>query len=304
VSIDLVHADWVSPLAPYLDRAAGINDININAPGGYWILPAKSDKQYISDPRITNDWCRSLAAMVEKYTSQTLSHKHPLLDGHMPSGERIAIILPPIGSDIHISIRIPSKHVFSLSDFSYASEETPERLVEIVRDRQTLLISGGTGAGKTSLMSALLHYISAEERLITIENSLELNLPLDAHPDQLRLAYSRGDQVAVGSREIVRATLRFDPDRILLSEARGGESYHFLNAANTGHPGMTTVHAPTPAMALKRMATLAAEAVVNMTHEELMEYTKETIPFVVQVTHDPTTKARIVGDIYDVAASA
>lgn len=211
-------------------------------------------------------------------------------------GERIEILIPPVVEEPVISIRIPSDRVFTLEDFLYEDLNTKRQLIKLVQSRKTLLISGGTGSGKTSFMSALSAYLPEGDRIVTIEDPRELNLPRDRHPDQVRMVFNR-DKPNQTAQALFMACMRHNPDMVSLAECRGAEALDFLSAANSGHYGMTTVHADSPRKAIDKMATLAGQGETAMTHENLVDYLKSIIDGVVQITFDRTGGNRVVSGV-------
>jgi type IV secretion system protein VirB11 len=233
-------------------------------------------------------WCHRLAKLIAHATRQRIDETSPLLSAWLPSGERVQIVLPPATSAgcVVITIRRPSETVWSLqeltargifhrtqranTELSAAETElldllSSQRYEEFVRKaviaRRNIIVSGPTGAGKTTYTKALVREIPQEERLITIEDAREL--VLDKHPNHVRLYYSKGDQglAKVKPKELLEACLRLRPDRILLAELRGGEAYEFLRNVNSGHPGsITSVHAASAELAFEQLMLLVKQS--------------------------------------------
>jgi len=239
-------------------------------------------------PWATNHWARHFARLVATATEQRVGQDAPLLSAALPTGERVQIVLPPATWPDHVAfaIRRPSTSVWSLEDLRVAglfsechlsgsaAAGAADRLAEchaigdwhaflrlaVVR-RLNIVISGSTGSGKTTLTKALISEIPADERLISIEDAAELEFP--GHRNVVRLFYSKEGQGAsrVTPKQLLEASLRLRPDRILLAELRGEEAYYFLRNVNSGHPGsITSVHAGSAALAFEQLALLVKES--------------------------------------------
>jgi len=233
-------------------------------------------------------WCHRLAKLIAHATRQRIDETSPLLSAWLPSGERVQIVLPPATTAgcVVITIRRPSETVWSLEELSArgifdrtqrastdidATESemldllSRERYEDFVRKaviaRKNIIVSGPTGAGKTTYTKALVREIPKDERLIAIEDAREL--VLDTHPNHVRLFYSKGDQglAKVKPKELLEACLRLRPDRILLAELRGGEAYEYLRNVNSGHPGsITSVHAASAELAFEQLMLLVKQS--------------------------------------------
>jgi type IV secretion system protein VirB11 len=168
-------------------------------------------------------------------------------------------------------------------------------LKEAVRARKTIVISGGTSTGKTTLLNALVREIDTRERLIVIEDAPEIRLD---HPNAVGLIAVRGDQgeAQVDADDLLRASLRMRPDRILLGELRGPEAFAFLRAVNSGHPGsLTTVHADTPEGAIDQIALLAMTSGLDLGWDKIQTYVRRVIDVIVQLERQ--NRKRRVSDI-------
>ena len=168
-------------------------------------------------------------------------------------------------------------------------------LKEAVRAKKTIVISGGTSTGKTTLLNALVREINTGERLIVIEDAPEIRLD---HPNAVGLIAVRGDQgeAQVDADDLLRASLRMRPDRILLGELRGKEAFAFLRAVNSGHPGsITTVHADTPEGAIDQIALLAMTSGLDLGWDKIQTYVRRVIDVIVQL--ERSNGKRRVSDI-------
>ena len=276
----------VRSLAPLLSRP-GLTELCINGPGEAF-LETGQGWSCESVPRLDFDWCWRFAKLVANYTRQRVDDSHPLLCGALPSGERVQIAMPPatLQGRVAISIRCPSEARWSIEDLAdrgalsetravcepgdsiedelrslLATERYAAFLRLAVRSRRNILVSGPTGSGKTTWTKALIGEIPADERLITIEDAPEL--VLDAHPNHVRLFYSKDDQgrSRVTPKQLLEACLRMKPDRILLAELRSEEAFDYLRNVNSGHPGsITSVHASSAALAFEQLVLLIKQS--------------------------------------------
>jgi pilus assembly protein CpaF len=190
-------------------------------------------------------------------------------------------------------------------DWGTLTEELRDLLADAVRARRSILVSGGTGSGKTTLLNALSRYVADGERVITIEDAAELRLQ-QSHVVRLE---SRPPSVEgtgeVTIRDLLRNALRMRPDRIVIGEVRGPEALDLLTALNTGHDGaLSTVHANSPADALRRLETLALMAAVGLPHEAIRDQVARGIELVVHLERGPDGSRRVAEASEVVAAAA
>ena len=213
----------------------------------------------------------------------------PMVDARLPDGSRVNAIIPPLTIDGSIlSIRRFAVEPFELEDlitFKTVTPEIGEFLKGIVKARLNVLISGGTGTGKTTLLNVLSRFIPSDERIITIEDSAELQLKqehvvrLETRPPNIE---GKGE---VTQRDLVRNSLRMRPDRIIIGEVRAGESLDMLQAMNTGHEGsLTTIHANAPRDALMRLETIVAMAGLILPTEAVRRYISSAINIVIHLS--------------------
>lgn len=192
--------------------------------------------------------------------NRVVNESSPIVDARLADGSRVNVVLPPVALNGPIlTIRKFSKKPITMDQliaWNSISAEAAEFLEQLVQARYNIFISGGTGSGKTTFLNALSQYIPREERVITIEDSAELQL-LD-QPDLVRLeTRNGGGETAVTIRQLIRCSLRMNPDRIVVGEVRGEEALDMLQAMNTGHDGsLSTGHGNSPADMLMRLATM------------------------------------------------
>jgi pilus assembly protein CpaF len=235
----------------------------------------------------------------------------PLCDARLPDGSRVNVVLPPLALDgPALTIRRFRRRGFSPEDLIANGTLTPpllEFLARAVRARCTILVCGGTGSGKTTTLNALSSFIGADERVVTIEDAAELRLRqphvvrLEARPPNLE---GRGE---VTIRRLVRNALRMRPDRIIVGEVRGPEALDMLTALSTGHDGsLSTVHAGSPAEALRRVEVLALMADLGLPHAAIREQVADAFDLVVCQARnaDGTRRVTAVAEVVRIAAGA
>ena len=230
-----------------------------------------------------------------------INESAPLVDARMDDGSRVNAIIPPLAIDgPQLTIRKFSDSVLgveTLIENGSISREGALFLQAAVEAECNVIVSGGTGTGKTTLLNALSSFIPRGERVITIEDTAELQLQR-RHVVRLE---SRNANIegkgTVGIRELVRNALRMRPDRIVIGECRGPETLDMLQAMNTGHEGsLTTLHANTPRDALSRMETMVLMAGMDLPHRAIREQVASAVDLIVQIQRMPDGQ-RLVGTI-------
>lgn len=262
---------FLQPIA-HLISDAGISEVMVNGDGAVYIqrdgrlLPVEVD----IDPR----YLTSAVKRIARSLGEDISEARPLLDARLPDGSRVAAAFPPCSFDgVTLTIRKFRPRWFTMSELVAAGALTSslaDELESAVLNRETILIAGGTDTGKTTFAKALIDFIPQSERLGVIEDTAELKID---HPNVYRFEARREQRdrdgnvtsPAVTIRDLVKATLRHRPDRLIVGEVRGGEAFDLLDALNTGHAGsISTVHANSALQALSRLATLALRADVDI----------------------------------------
>jgi type IV secretion system protein VirB11 len=300
-------AAYLSPLAEWLERD-DVTDILVNRPGEVWVETSSGVTSREAAPQVTEMTLGRLARQIAAASHQGVNREHPLLSAALPSGARVQIVAPPATREgMVLAVR---KHV--ISDMSldeldgagmFASREATEGagaadqalagllqrgdrlgfLKLAVARRKTIVIGGGAGVGKTTLLNALVKEIDPAERLIVIEDAPEIRLD---RANAVGLVAVRGDQgeARVDADDLLRASMRMRPDRVLLGELRGSEAFTFLRAINSGHPGsITTVHADSAEGALDQIAMLAMTSGLDLGWDRLKTYVERIIDVVVQL---------------------
>ena len=220
-----------------------------------------------------------------------ISEAKPILDSRLPDGSRVAAVLPPCSlTGITLTIRKFSALHFEMEDLIRAGaldRTLANRLEDYVLARKNLLISGGTGSGKTTLAASLGRFIPPEERLLLIEDTAEIQLP---HQNQVRLEARREQNglPAITIRDLLKAVLRHRPDRILLGEIRGGEAFDLLQLLNTGHSGtLSTIHANSAKQGLARFTSCVLQSGIDLPYVAIKTNIADSLNVVIQVERRP-----------------
>src|SRR5499433_136783 len=228
-----------------------------------------------------------------------IDESSPMVDARLPDGSRVNVAIKPIAIDGPlVSIRKFAERALSMERLVEVGTIRPpivDVLRAAVRGRISLIISGGTGSGKTTMLNALSTYIPADERLITIEDAAELQLQ-QTHVGRLETrppnAEGRGE---IRQRELVKNALRMRPDRIIIGECRGEEAFDMLQAMNTGHEGsMTTVHANSPRDAIKRLEQMVSMAGMSISPASIRSQIASAIRLLIQVQRLPDGQRRVI----------
>lgn len=237
---------------------------------------------------------RSLTVAVKNIARRLgddISESKPILDSRLPDGSRVAAVLPPCSlSGVTLTIRkFNSKH-FELEDLIKSGtldRGLANRLEDYLLQRRNLLISGGTGTGKTTLLTALGKFIPADERILLIEDTAEIQL---AHENLVRFEARREQNgtPAVSIRDLLKAALRHRPDRILLGEIRSGEAFDLLQLLNTGHSGtISTIHASSAKQGLSRFTSCVLQSGVEIPYRAIKTNIGDSLNVVIQIERRP-----------------
>jgi pilus assembly protein CpaF len=263
-----------------------ISEIMVNA--GSRIFVEKGG-ELVPVPGITISEQALFAAVknIARRLGDDISEEKPILDSRLPDGSRVAAVLPPCSMNgITLTIRKFNTRHFTMADLienRALSAEGARFLREKVRNRQNILISGGTGTGKTTLLNILADSIPDDERILLIEDTAELNV----RKSNLVRFETRREQAgvpAVSVRDLLKASLRHRPDRIIVGEVRGGEAFDLLQALNTGHSGsLCTLHANSARQAIARLADCVLESGIELPHRAIMAKIGNTIDLIVQI---------------------
>ena len=233
-----------------------------------------------------------LLRIIDKIVSQVgrrIDEASPMVDARLPDGSRVNAIIPPLAlNGPTLTIRKFARDPYTMDDLINFNSLTPQAgqfLGACVKGKLNVLISGGTGTGKTTMLNAMSAFMPGDERIVTIEDAAELQLQqehvitLESRPANIE------GQGEVRIRELVRNALRMRPDRIIVGEVRGAETLDMLQAMNTGHEGsLTTIHANTPRDALSRLETLVMTGGVELPHRAIREQISSAFDVLVQIS--------------------
>ena len=296
---ELILRDTVGlgPLEQLLDDPA-VTEVMVNGADAVYVERGgrieSTEVRFVSEGALRDAIERILAPV-----GRRVDELSPMADARLADGSRVNVVIPPLSvNGCVLSIRRfaaarpgPDELVAS----GTLTAELRDLLAAAVRARRSIVISGGTGAGKTTLLNALSAYISPGERVITLEDAAELRLRqshvvrLESRPPSVE---GRGE---VTIRDLLRNALRMRPDRIVIGEVRGREALDLLTALNTGHDGaLSTVHANSPADALRRLEMLAMMAGVGLPHAAIREQVRRGIELVVHLARSPEGERRVV----------
>jgi pilus assembly protein CpaF len=264
-----------------------ISDILVNGPDNIYI-ERRGKLEVTSIAFKDNDHLMRVIERIVSSVGRRIDESSPMVDARLQDGSRVNAIIPPLSIDGPVlSIRrfgAEPLRMSSLIENRALTQEIADMLEMCVRARLNVVISGGTGAGKTTLLNALSAYIPENERIVTIEDSAELQLQqphvvrLETRPPNIE---GRGE---VTQRDLVRNALRMRPDRIVIGEVRGGEAIDMLQAMNTGHDGsLTTIHANTPRDALSRLETMIQMTGMRLGERAMRQQVAAAIDMVLQV---------------------
>ncbi len=275
------------PLQPYLDDPA-VSEVMVNGPDSVYVecngritrtTASFADEQHL----------RQIIERIVSRVGRRIDESSPLVDARLADGSRVNAVIPPLAfSGSTLTIRKFSRNPLQVADlisFGTLTPEMAELLRACVEARLNIIVSGGTGTGKTTLLNVLSSFIPENERIVTIEDAVELQLQqqhvvrLESRPANIE---GKGE---ITIRDLVRNSLRMRPDRIVVGEVRGGESLDMLQAMNTGHDGsLSTVHANTPRDAVARLETLVLMAGMDLPLRAVREQVTSAVDVIVQIS--------------------
>jgi type IV secretion system protein VirB11 len=312
------------PLQPML-ACEKVTDVCINEPGMAFI-ETDSGWQREQLPFADFDWCMRLGKLVAHATHQHISEQAPLLSATLPGGERVQLVTPPATApgNVAIAIRRAPPYQWTLEELvargifratrraSETLDHSEQELLRLldaqryeaflrlaVQAKRNIIVSGPTGAGKTTLTKALICDIPTDERLVAIEDSAELSLA--AHPNHVRLFYSKGEQggANVTPKQLLECSLRLRPDRILLTELRSEEAWEYLRNVASGHPGsITSIHAASASLAFEQLTLLVKQSRggAELARADIKQLLYQLVDVVVQVGRQG--RERVVTEVW------
>jgi pilus assembly protein CpaF len=299
----------LGPLEPLLADES-ITEIMVNGPDQIWV--ERNGKLHETDAHFVNeDHIRRIIDRIISPLGRRCDETTPMVDARLPDGSRVNAIIPPLClNGPTLTIRKFFKTPLSGADLVLRGSCSPE-LMELLRacvlGRLNVIISGGTGTGKTTLLNVLSSFISEDERIITIENAAELQLQqrhvvtLESRPANIE---GRNE---IGIRDLMVNALRMRPDRIVIGECRAGEALDMLQAMNTGHDGsMTTIHSNSPRDALHRLETMVLMAGMDLPMRAIREQIASAIHIIVQIERmqDGSRRVTHVSEITGIGSEA
>lgn len=305
---DIYLSAYLEPFRPFLERA-DVSEILVNRPGEIWIeFAGGAAMERLDVPEIDDRLLKRLAEQVARVSCQGISRGQPLLAATLPDGARVQFVAPP-ATRRHWALSIRRHRLVDVPLAAWRPQEGIGEaeigmalnravdplawLVDQVRARRTVLIAGGTSSGKTTFLNALLREVDATERVILVEDTPEIRV---VAPNALGLVAVRGEmgEARVTTDDLLQASLRLRPDRIVLGELRGKEAITFLRAINTGHPGsFSTIHANSCAGALDQLALMVLQAGLGLAREDILAYACSVIDVVVQLGRRNGTRSII-----------
>lgn len=286
-----------------------VNEVVINPDGKIFVEFADAaHMQEASDIQIDEIDIRSLGSNLAGETGNALGEEHPIVSGRVfafGNDVRVQVVVPPaIEKGVSLSIRKYISRMLDPSEIRFINEgpinideerkaqhekirkladagKLEELFRKAIDSRMNILISGGTSSGKTTIARALLAMSHEGERLVTIEDAVELR---PEHKNVVSLVANRREGSDRSTAKLLVSALRMRPDRLIVGELRGAEAFNFLETINTGHPGsISTIHADSPRLALERIALMVMQTGVRLTREDVIDYAKHTIDMIIQV---------------------
>ena len=268
-----------------------ISEVEVNPDGRVYV--EISGTTLCCDDVVSQGEIAAFTTRLARWRGQDISDRSPLLSVQMPDGSRVSAVCPPVSPGWCFTIRKHAKERWTMAALTANGTLTQEIggiLSAAVGNRQSILISGGTSTGKTSLLTALTGCVPASERVVVIEDVSEIQMDL---PNLVRFEAQPATEGRKGItiRDLVKHSLRFTPNRIILGEVRGGEAFDLLQVLNTGHAGsLSTIHANTAERALSRLADLTMQADMGIAEQFVNKSIAEAIDIVVQVERHGATR--------------
>lgn len=263
-----------------------ISEIMVNGASHIFIERA-GQLQAVPDVTISETALNAAVKNIARRLGDDVSEFKPILDSRLPDGSRVAAVIRPCSIDgITLTIRKFNTRNFTIEDLIQTGTLTAELaalLKEQVERRSNLLISGGTGTGKTTLLNILAAFVPDEDRIILIEDTAEIRI---SKPNLVRFEARREQNPipAVTIRDLLKATLRHRPDRIIVGEIRGGEAFDLLQALNTGHSGtISTIHANSAAQALQRFTSCVLQSGIELPYRAVKSHIADSIQTLVHI---------------------
>jgi pilus assembly protein CpaF len=284
MSFDII-LPFLRPIA-HLIQDPDVSEIMVNG-GGRVFLERQGHLEEAEGVQVLERNLQVAVRNIARTLGDDVSEEQPILDARLPDGSRVAAVIPPCSlGGTTLTIRKFHSRFFTVDELVRIGTLTPN-VLQSVRDaierRQNILISGGTSTGKTTLLNALATFLPRSDRIVIIEETAELQVD---KPNIVRFEARRAQSnlPAVTIRDLLKATLRHRPDRIIVGEVRGGEAYDLLQALNTGHAGtLSTIHANSAAQALARLASCVLQAGMDLPYQAIRVQEADAINLVLHL---------------------
>ena len=267
-----------------------ISEIMVNGPERIFIEKA-GHLQAVPEVKLTHESLIVAVKNIARRLGDDISDSKPILDSRLPDGSRVAAVIPPCSiHGVALTIRKFSPHRFkmeNLVEVGTVTAKLAEQIQEFVLQRKNILICGGTSSGKTTLANALTDFIPNDERIVLIEDTAEIQIQKD-NVVRFEARRQQSGLAAVTIRDLLKATLRHRPDRIILGEIRGGEAFDLLQLLNTGHSGtISTVHANSAPQGISRFTTCVLQSGIEIPYAAIKANIAESLNIVVQIERRP-----------------
>jgi len=269
---------------------ASISEVMINGPDSVFVERTGVLEQ-VSGVSLQEKGLMVAVKNIARRLGGDISEAKPILDSRLPDGSRVAAVIPPCSlRGVTLTIRKFSRRLFEIEDLIAAGtidRSLANRLKRYVLDRKNILLSGGTGSGKTTVLNALGRFIPGDERVLVIEDTAEIDLP---HANLVRFEARQAQDglEAVAIRDLLKASLRHRPDRIILGEVRGGEAFDLLQLLNTGHSGtLSTIHASSARQGLSRFANCVLQSGIDLPYGSVKANIGDSLDLVIHIERRP-----------------
>jgi pilus assembly protein CpaF len=276
---------FLRPIAEFIQDPE-ISEVMVNA-GGRVFVERRGHVVEANRAQISEKNLLVAVRNIARLLADDISEEQPILDARLPDGSRVAAVIPPCSlGGTTLTIRKFQSRFFTVDDLVRVGTLSKQVLTEVhaaIDRRETIIISGGTSTGKTTLLNALAALLPPEDRVVLIEDTAELCVN---QPNLVRFEARRAqrDLPAVTIRDLLKATLRHRPDRIIVGEVRGGEAYDLLQALNTGHAGtLSTIHANSAPQALARLTSCVLQAGVELPYQAIRHQIGESVKVVLHL---------------------
>jgi pilus assembly protein CpaF len=280
---------FLRPLEPLiLDDS--VSEIMVNGSSHVFIERAGVLEE-VPDIHVTEQSLMVAVKNIARRLGSDISEEKPILDSRLPDGSRVAAVIPPCSlGGVTLTIRKFTARRFNIQDLIRAGafdQNVAKQLEGYVRRRKNILISGGTGTGKTTLLNILGKFIEDDERILLIEDTAEIQM---CQPNLVRLEARQAQSglPAVTTRDLLKASLRHRPDRIILGEIRGGEAFDLLQLLNTGHSGtLSTIHANSAKQGLSRFTSCVLPSGIELPYRAIKTNIADSLNVVIQIARRP-----------------